>query len=166
MQWAFYKCTTCIFSQWYSELSLLYICICFSKTRFFFFESTVMMENLNSLAGYKYKINNMICDTKLKWNQMKPCIHVTNSLKLLLILQNYIAADYFNFNRMLFVRLCKTYMYMHGYVVILIVYFFIYRIRIYIILKKPFSVSIPMAQEIYLSNTLNHFDMMTCNIVF
>ena len=108
----------------------------------------------------------MICDTKLKWTQMKPIIHVTNSLKLLLILPNYIAADYFNFNRMLFVWLCKTYMYMHGYVVILIVYFFIYRIRIYIILKKPFSVSIPMAQEIYLSNTLNHFDMMTCNIVF
>ena len=77
-----------------------------------------MMENLNSLAGYKYKINNMICDTKLKWTQMKPCIHVRNSLKLLLILPNYIAADYFNFNRMLFVWLCKTYMYMHGYVVI------------------------------------------------
>lgn len=66
-------------SQWYSELPLLYICICFSKTRFFFFESTVMLENLNSLAGYKYKINtcNMTCASKLKLTQMKPCIHVT-----------------------------------------------------------------------------------------
>ena len=65
------------------------------------------------------------------------------------------------------VRLCKTYMYMHAYVVFFIVYFFYTELKyIYNFEKKKVSVSIQMAQEIYLSNTLNHFDMMTCNIVF